>query len=162
MFHSCNDRRRLERGEAECPNSVLTYDADRVTMFRNYGITRNAGNERRKGNWMVKPEEEREDSLPEEGPADFISGVREAVNRALSKRENVVMVRVSDEALHYLDMLVEAGITKSRSESAAFLVNEGIKASSQLFERIEEIIDQITALRQQLSAIVAEETSLEI
>jgi hypothetical protein len=110
---------------------------------------------------MVKPEE-KEVSLPEEGPADFISGVREAVNRALSKRENVVMVRVSDEALHYLDMLVEAGITKSRSESAAFLVNEGIKASNQLFERIEEIIDQITALRQQLSAIVAEETSLEI
>jgi hypothetical protein len=110
---------------------------------------------------MGKPEE-REVSPLEEAPADFISGVREAVNRALSKRENVVMVRVSDEALHYLDMLVEAGITKSRSESAAFLVNEGIKASSQLFERIEEIIDQITALRQQLSAIVAEETSLEI
>jgi hypothetical protein len=110
---------------------------------------------------MTKPEEKNV-SPPEEVAADFISGVREAVNRALSKRENVVMVRVSDEALHYLDMLVEAGITKSRSESAAFLVNEGIKASSQLFERIEEIIDQITALRQQLSAIVAEETSLEL
>jgi hypothetical protein len=110
---------------------------------------------------MEKPEEQEVLSTVE-GPADFISGVREAVNRALSKRENVVMVRVSDEALHCLDMLVQAGITKSRSESAAFLVNEGIKASSQLFDRIEEIIDQITALRQQLSAIVAEETSLEI
>lgn len=106
--------------------------------------------------------EEKDVSPPEEVAADFISGVREAVNRALSKRENVVMVRVSDEALHYLDMLVEAGITKSRSESAAFLVNEGIKTSNQLFERIKEIIDQITALRQQLSAIVAEETSLEL
>ena len=110
---------------------------------------------------MVKPEE-KEASPPEEVAADFVSGVREAVTRALSKRENVVMVRVSDEALHYLDMLVEAGITKSRSESAAFLVNEGIKASAQLYERIGEIIDQITALRQQLSAIVAEETSLEL
>jgi hypothetical protein len=110
---------------------------------------------------MVRAEE-KEISPPEEGPADFIGGVREAVNRALSKRENVVMVRVSDEALHYLDMLAEAGITKSRSESAAFLVNEGIRASNQLFERIEEIIAQITALRQQLSAIVAEETSLEL
>jgi hypothetical protein len=110
---------------------------------------------------MVKPEE-KEASPPEEVAADFVSGVREAVTRALSKRENVVMVRVSDEALHYLDMLVEAGITRSRSESAAFLVNEGIKASAQLYERIEEIIDQITALRQQLSAIVAEETSLEL
>ncbi len=97
-----------------------------------------------------------------ETPADFIASVRDAVTRALSKRENVVMVRVSDEALSYLDMLVEAGITKSRSESAAFLVNEGVRASSTLFDRIGEIIAQITALRQQLSAIVAEETSLDI
>ena len=98
----------------------------------------------------------------EEKPTDFITTVRDAVSRALRNRDNVVMVRVSDEALRYLDMLVEAGITKSRSESAAFLVNEGIRSSSQLFERIEEIITQITALRQQLSAIVAEETDLGI
>lgn len=98
----------------------------------------------------------------EEKQADFISTVRDAVGRALKNRDNVVVVRVSDEALRCLDMLTEAGITKSRSESAAFLVNEGIRASSQLFGRIEEIIDQITALRQQLSAIVAEETDLDI
>ena len=98
----------------------------------------------------------------EEKQADLISTVRDAVGRALKNRDNVVMVRVSDEALRYLDMLVEAGITKSRSESAAFLVNEGIRASSQLFGRIEEIIAQITVLRQQLSAIVAEETDLDI
>ena len=103
-----------------------------------------------------------EEKKPEEKPVDFIATVRDAVGRALKNRDNVVMVRVSDEALRYLDMLVEAGITKSRSESAAFLVNEGIRSSSQLFGRIEEIIAQITALRQQLSAIVAEETDLDI
>lgn len=98
----------------------------------------------------------------QEKPTDFITSVRDAVSRALKNRDNVVMVRVSDEALRYLDMLVEAGITKSRSESAAFLVNEGIQSSSQLFGRIEEIIAQITALRQQLSAIVVEETDIDI
>ena len=103
-----------------------------------------------------------EEKKQEEKPVDFISTVRDAVGRALKNRDNVVMVRVSDEALRYLDMLVEAGITKSRSESVAFLVNEGIRASSQLFERIEEIIAKITALRQQLSAIVVEETDLGI
>lgn len=106
-------------------------------------------------------EKETPENIDEKSP-DFIANVREAVTRALSKRDNVVMVRVSDEALSYLDMLVEAGITKSRSESAAFLVNEGIRASNTLFGRIEEIIAQITKLRQQLSAIVAEETELEI
>ena len=98
----------------------------------------------------------------QEKPTDFITSVRDAVSRALKNRDNVVMVRVSDEALRYLDMLVEAGITKSRSESAAFLVNEGIQSSSKLFGRIEEIIAQITALRQQLSAIVVEETDINI
>jgi hypothetical protein len=103
-----------------------------------------------------------EEQTHQEKPVDFIASVRDAVSRALKNRDNVVMVRVSDEALRYLDMLVEAGITKSRSESAAFLVNEGILSSNQLFGRIEEIIDQITALRQQLSAIVAEETDLDL
>ncbi len=98
----------------------------------------------------------------QEKPTDFITSVRDAVSRALKNRDNVVMVRVSDEALRYLDMLVEAGITKSRSESVAFLVNEGIQSSNQLFGRIEEIIAQITALRQQLSAIVVEETDIDI
>ena len=103
-----------------------------------------------------------EEQIHQEKPVDFIASVRDAVGRALKNRDNVVMVRVSDEALRYLDMLVEAGITKSRSESAAFLVNEGIRSSNQLFGRIEEIIAQITALRQQLSAIVAEETDLDL
>ena len=47
---------------------------------------------------------------------------------ALQDRANVVMVRVNDEALQHMDMLVEADITKSRSESAAFLITEGVKA----------------------------------
>lgn len=100
--------------------------------------------------------------VTEEKAPDFMATVREAVSRALSNRENVVMVRLSNDALRYLDMLVESGITKSRSESVAFLVNEGIRSSSQLFSRIEEITAQISALRQQLSAIVAEETNLDI
>ncbi len=107
------------------------------------------------------PEDKKAEKVEVDKPVDLIATVRDAVSRALRNRDNVVMVRVSDEALSYLDMLVESGITKSRSESAAFLVNEGIRSSSQLFDRIEEIITQITALRQQLSAIVAEETDLD-
>jgi hypothetical protein len=69
---------------------------------------------------------------------------------ALQDRANVVMVRVNDDALKHLDMLVEADITKSRSESAAFLITEGIKANQDLFEQIGSITDQIAALRAQL------------
>ena len=71
----------------------------------------------------------------------------QAVSEALQGRGNVVMVRVNDEALKHLDMLVEAEITKSRSESAAFLINEGIAANQELFGKISTITQKITELR---------------
>jgi len=74
----------------------------------------------------------------------------QTLSEALQGRGNVVMVRVNDEALGHLDMLVEAEVTKSRSESAAFLINEGIAANQDLFDRIKSITDQISALRDQL------------
>lgn len=78
----------------------------------------------------------------------------QALGEALQSRGNVVMVRVNDEALHHLDMLIEAEITKSRSESAAFLINEGIRSNEALFERISSITQQIAELRSQLRAEV--------
>ncbi|MBN1875025.1 MAG: hypothetical protein JXA33_12405 [Anaerolineae bacterium] len=74
----------------------------------------------------------------------------EALSIALQGRGNVVMVRVNDIALEHLDMLVEAEVTKSRSESAAFLIGEGIKANDALFERIGSITKKISELREQL------------
>lgn len=76
---------------------------------------------------------------------------------ALQGRGNVVMVRVNDEALQHLDMLVEAEITKSRSESAAFLINEGSRANQELFDRIGTITQQISDLRTQLREEVQRE-----
>lgn len=85
---------------------------------------------------------------------DALKQVEQAVGAALQGRGNVVMVRVNDEALRHLDMLVEAEITKSRSEAAALLINEGIKANQALFDRIGEITEQIDALRAELRASI--------
>ncbi len=74
----------------------------------------------------------------------------QALSEALQGRGNVVMARVNDEALDHLDMLVEAEITKSRSESAAFLINEGIAANQELFGKISTITNQISELRDRL------------
>ena len=74
----------------------------------------------------------------------------QTLSEALQGRGNVVMVRINDEALGHLDMLVEAEVTKSRSESAAFLINEGIATNQDLFDRVKSITDQISALREQL------------
>jgi Arc/MetJ-type ribon-helix-helix transcriptional regulator len=83
--------------------------------------------------------------------------IGKAIETALSAREHVVMVRVNDESLTKLDHLVEAGIFKSRSESAAFLISEGIKAQANLFERISNKIEEINKLRSELKNIVGQE-----
>jgi Arc/MetJ-type ribon-helix-helix transcriptional regulator len=80
--------------------------------------------------------------------------ISKAIESALSARGHVVMVRVNEEALKKLDALVQSGIFKSRSESAAFLIAEGIKAQSALFERISEKIKEIERLRTELKSII--------
>jgi len=84
-----------------------------------------------------------------------MESLSKALHGALEDRGNVVMVRVNDEALRHLDMLVEAEITKSRSESAAFLINAGVEANQTLFRQIGEITEQIAALRAQLRETVS-------
>jgi hypothetical protein len=86
-----------------------------------------------------------------------VGNISKALGSALQDRANVVMVRVNDDSLLYLDMLVEADITKSRSESAAFLINEGIKANEALFNKIRQITDQISELKAQLRQTVKAE-----
>lgn len=80
-----------------------------------------------------------------------------AVGDALQGRNNVVMVRINDDALAYLDMLIEADITKSRSESAAHLINEGIKSNQELFGRIKEVTEKIESLKAHLREVVKNE-----
>ena len=85
--------------------------------------------------------------------------IGKAIESALSARDHVVMVRVNDESLKKLDALVQSGIFKSRSEAAAFLISEGIKAQEVLFSRISERISEIERLRSELKEIVRPEES---
>jgi hypothetical protein len=84
--------------------------------------------------------------------------IGKAIESALAARDHVVMVRVNDDSLRALDALVQAGIFKSRSESAAFLISEGIRGQQALFDRISERIAEIERLRSELKNIVGEET----
>lgn len=81
--------------------------------------------------------------------------ISKAIETALSARDHVVMVRVNDDSLRQLDALVQSGIFKSRSEAAAFLISEGIKAQEPLFARITERIKEIERLRSELKDIIA-------
>jgi hypothetical protein len=88
---------------------------------------------------------------------DAFGSVGKAVTSAFSDRDHMVTVRVSHDVLRHLDMLVQAEVTKSRSESAAVMINEGIKANKTLFERIGTTSEQIATLRSQLRQAVVSE-----
>jgi hypothetical protein len=90
-----------------------------------------------------------------------VENIGQTLGEALQGRGNVVMVRVNDDTLAHLDMLVEAELARSRSEAAALLIGEGMKANVPLFERIRQITDQIAALRGQLRQSVQDEESVD-
>lgn len=99
--------------------------------------------------------EEHEEENPQVNSLkNAFESISKTLSTALENRANVVMVRVNDESLQKLDMLIEAEITKSRSESAAFLITEGIKTNKELFTEIGKITEQIEALRVQLRQTV--------
>jgi Arc/MetJ-type ribon-helix-helix transcriptional regulator len=81
-----------------------------------------------------------------------------AVERAMNVRDTTVLLRLSEESSDKLDTLVSAGIFKSRAEAAAFLVDEGIKAQSALFQRIQDKLTEIEKLLSELRSSISPET----
>jgi hypothetical protein len=79
-----------------------------------------------------------------------ISSIVDTLETALTGRGNTAMVRINDDALAKLDMLIDAGICKSRSESAAFLLQRGIEGSSAMFDEIGDVTDRISQMRREL------------
>src|ERR1700693_422883 len=65
-------------------------------------------------------------------------------------RGNVVMVRLSDDALAKVDQLVEATLFSSRSEATAYLVGAGIESQKELFDRLGTHPEEIRKLKEKL------------
>lgn len=80
----------------------------------------------------------------------------DAIEHALEGREHVVMVRVNDQILEQLDMLVEAGICKSRSSAATFMIREGIKANAALFDKVGDATKKIAELKSSLREVIGD------
>lgn len=76
---------------------------------------------------------------------------------AKSVRDSVVMVRMSKASLDRLDELVEAEVAGSRSEAAAFMIDEGIKAKQGLFDTMADKLEQIKKTREELKELLRNE-----
>ncbi len=83
--------------------------------------------------------------------------ISRTIERAISmKDEYMVAVRISPQAQEKLAQLEQAGVFRNRAEAAAFLIDEGIKAQSPLFERVELKLAEIERLREELRGMVGE------
>lgn len=81
--------------------------------------------------------------------------ISRTIERAMSaKDEYVVAVKIAPAAQEKVDQLVAAGIFRNRAEAAGFLVEEGIKTQSALFERVQQKLAEIERLRAELRGMV--------
>ena len=84
--------------------------------------------------------------------------ISRTVERALSAKDDyVVAVKLSHEAQDRLEQLVLAGVFRTRAEAAAFLIDEGIKAQSELFARVSTKLSEIERLRAELRGMITKE-----
>jgi Arc/MetJ-type ribon-helix-helix transcriptional regulator len=82
--------------------------------------------------------------------------ISRTVERALSAKDDyVVAVKLSHEAQDRLEQLVQAGVFRSRAEAAAFLIDEGIKAQTELFDRVALKLSEIERLRAELRGMIS-------
>lgn len=81
--------------------------------------------------------------------------ISRTIERAISAKDDyVVAVKVTPDAQEKLENLVQAGVFRSRAEAAAYLIDEGIKAQSPLFERVGQKLSEIERLRAELRGMV--------
>ena len=79
--------------------------------------------------------------------------ISRTIERAMSAKDDyVVAVKISPEAQEKVDQLVQAGIFRNRG----FLIEEGIKTQSALFERVQQKLAEIERLRAELRGMVNE------
>jgi hypothetical protein len=86
--------------------------------------------------------------------------ISRTIERAISAKDDyVVAVKVSHDAQEKLEQLVQAGVFRSRAEAAAYLIDEGIKTQSALFDRVQQKLAEIERLRAELRGMVNEKPS---
>ena len=83
--------------------------------------------------------------------------IKKVIDKALASRNTVLTIRVNEDSDKKLRMLVDAGLFKSRSESAAFLIQEGIKSQESLFTKISSQLTRIDKIRDELKHIISKE-----
>ena len=73
-----------------------------------------------------------------------------------AQRDQVVMVRVDEEAMKNLDAWVATGAVKSRSEAAALFIGEGLKIHASELAKFQEALREVDEAKAKLRDKVRE------
>ncbi|MBD3186900.1 hypothetical protein GF325_08750 [Candidatus Bathyarchaeota archaeon] len=76
--------------------------------------------------------------------------------KGLKRRENTIMTRISHEDLQIMNALVELGIFKSISETAAFMIHDSIISKLNYYNKILRIFKEIKAKKLEAVATLLE------
>lgn len=86
--------------------------------------------------------------------------ISRTIERAIAAKDDyVVAVKISQSAQEKVDQLVAAGLFRNRADAAGFLIEEGIKTQTALFERVQQKLAEIERLRAELRGMVEEKPS---
>jgi hypothetical protein len=81
--------------------------------------------------------------------------ISRTIEKAISAKDDyVVAVKVTPASQEKLEQLVQAGVFRSRAEAAGYLIDEGIKTQSALFERVRQKLSEIERLRAELRGLI--------
>ena len=86
--------------------------------------------------------------------ATVANTVKDSLKTVRETRDSVVMVRLNKDSLQKIDELVDCQVTRSRSEAAALLINEGINARADLFNEVAEQAEIIRQARNRLRTLL--------
>src|SRR2546421_1399308 len=88
--------------------------------------------------------------------------ISRTIEKAISAKDDYMLaVKVSGDASHKLNQLVQSGVFGTRAEAASFLIDEGIKTQTDLFARVEQKLAEIERLRAELRGLVGQRKSEE-
>jgi Arc/MetJ-type ribon-helix-helix transcriptional regulator len=86
--------------------------------------------------------------------AEVFNGLR--LPTEIKNRDNVVLTRLNDEDLALIDVLVETGLYKSRSEAVAYLIHEALIAKRGALKKLMKKLEQIKRLKDEARKILEE------
>jgi hypothetical protein len=74
-----------------------------------------------------------------------------SLESVIASRGQPLVVRVGRETMEKLDLLVQGGVCKSRSEAALYLLERGAESAGEKLEQIAQVNDQIERMRDDLA-----------